>query len=133
VGPEGIKEIVSSMGGVRIKVPQTVSGRATPGGPEITLYPGLQTLNGGQALVYLQGKDLPDDAERAKRQQDFLYAMFRQALGPSNLLANPSTLDVVLENTETNLSGVQMLQLASRVKALKDSGAPVEVHTLPGE
>lgn len=132
VGTEGIKEIVGSMGGVRIEVPQTMSGRATPGGPEITLSPGPQTLSGDQALVYLQGKDLPDDAERAKRQQGFLYAMYRQALGPSNLLANPSTLNVVVENTETNMSGVQMVQLAGRVKALKDSGVPIEVNKVPG-
>jgi anionic cell wall polymer biosynthesis LytR-Cps2A-Psr (LCP) family protein len=109
-----------------------MSGRATPGVPEITLSPGPQTLNGDQALVYLQGKDLPDDAERAKRQQGFLYAMYRQALGPSNLLANPSTLNVVVENTETNMSGVQMVQLAGRVKALKDSGVPIEVNKVPG-
>jgi LCP family protein required for cell wall assembly len=133
VGTEGIREIVGSMGGVRINVPQTVSGRATPGGPVITLNPGPQTLNGDQALVYLQGRDLPDDAERAKRQQGFLYAMYRQALGPSNLLTNPSTLNVVLENTETNMSGVQVVQLAGRVRTLKDSGATMETGTVPGE
>lgn len=123
IEPEGIREIVGSMGGVHVKVPETVSGRATPGGPEITLRPGPQALNGGQALVYLQGKDLTRDAERAERQRDFLYAMFRQALGPSNLLANPSTLNAVLRNIDTNMSSVQMVQLAGRIRELKDSGA----------
>ena len=88
------------------------SGRASPGGPTITLHPGPQTLNADQALVYLQGKDLPSDAERAKRQQSFLYAMFRQSLGPLNLLANPTALNAVFENTATNMSSVQMVQLA---------------------
>ena len=112
-------------------MPQTVSGRAVPGGPTITLRSGVQTLNGKQALVYLQGKDLPSEEERAKRQQEFLYAMFRQALGPSNLVVHPSTLGAVLENTETDMSGVQMLQFGGRVRALKEAETPVEVGTLP--
>jgi len=131
IGTQGIREIVGSMGGVQVEVPQTVSGRAVPGGPTITLRPGLQTLNGNEALVYLQGKDLSSEEGRAKRQQEFLYAMFRQALGPSNLVVNPSTLGAVLENTETNMSGVQMLQFGGRVRALKEAEKPVEVGTLP--
>lgn len=127
VSSEGIREIIGSMGGVRIKVPQPMSGRAVPGGKEVTLPQGQQTVGGEEALVYLQGKDLPDDAERAKRQQDFLYAMFRQTLGPSNLLANPASVKVVLDNTETNMSGVQTVQLIGRVRALKGSGEPVVV------
>ncbi len=131
IGAQGIREIVGSMGRVQVEVPQTVSGRAVPGGPTITLRPGVQTLNGKQALVYLQGKDLSSEEERAKRQQEFLYAMFRQALGPSNLVVHPSTLGAVLENTETDMSGVQMLQFGGRVRALKEAGTPVEVGTLP--
>ncbi len=60
-----------------------------------------------------------------------MNAMFEQALGPSNLLANPSTLDAVLENTETNMSGVQMLQLGARVRTLREAGTLEEVGTLP--
>jgi LCP family protein required for cell wall assembly len=133
IGTEGVREIVDSTDGVRIRVPHTVSGRVTPGEPEITLRPGPQALNGDQALVYLQGKDLQGDAERAKRQQGFLYAMYRQALGPMNLLANPSTLKVVLENTETDMSGIQMAQLAGRVRTLKNSDTPIKTGTVPGE
>ena len=69
----------------------------------------------------------PSDAARAKRQQDFLYAMFRQALGPLNVLANPSTVKAVYENTETNMSGVQLIQLASRLRALEAAGESVSI------
>jgi LCP family protein required for cell wall assembly len=131
IGTQGIRDIVGSMEGVRVEVPRAVSGRAVPGGPTIMLRPGVRTLNGNQALVYLQGKDLSSEAERAKRQQDFLYAMFEQALGPSNLVVHPSTLGAVLENTQTNMSGVQMLQFGGRVRALKEAEKPVEVGTLP--
>lgn len=133
IGAEGIGNIVDSMGGVRIDLPRPVRGRVASGEPEVALRAGTQTLDGDQALVYLQGKDLPDDARRAERQQNFLYAMFRQALAPSNLLAHPSTLGTVLENTETNMSGVQLAQLVGRARALKDAGTPVETGAVPGQ
>lgn len=130
IRPDGIRKIVRSANGVEIDVPGSVSGRATPGEPIMTLRPGPQTLDGDQAIVYLQGNDLLTDAERAKRQQSFLYAMFRQALGPSNLLANPTALGTGSENVETNLSSVQMVQLAGRIRELKVSDAPPKTDTI---
>ena len=127
VSTEGIKEIVGSMGGVQVDVPQAMSGQAAQGGAEVTLPQGQQTLDGDQALVYLQGGDLTDDAQHAKRQVNFLYAMFLQALDPSNALANPSTVKVVVENTDTNLSIVQTVQLIGHVTTLKESGASITV------
>lgn len=59
--------------------------------------------------------------------------MFRQALGPSNLLAHPSTLGTILESIETDMSGVQLAQLVGRVRALKDAGTPVETGAVPGQ
>jgi LCP family protein required for cell wall assembly len=127
VSKEGIREIVGSMGGVQVDVPQAMSGRLAPGGAEVTLPQGRHTLDGDQALVYLQGGDLTDDEQRAKRQVNFLYAMFRQALDPSNSLANPATVKVVVENTDTNLSSVQTVQLMGHVTTLKESGASISV------
>lgn len=125
VNTEAIKEIVGSMGGVQVEIPRAMSERVSPGGAEISLPEGRQTINGEQALVYLQGKDLPDEEQRAERQEQFLYAMFQQALGPSNVLANPSTVKVVQDNIETNMSNVQTVQLISRVRALKGSDTPL--------
>ena len=130
IRPAGIRKIVGSADGVRIDVPSATSGKAAAGGPIINLSPGPQNLNADEALVYLQGNDLPTDAERARRQQDFLYAMFRQALGPSNLLTNPTALRTGTTNVETNLSSVQMVQLAGRIRELKESGTAPETDTL---
>lgn len=123
----GIKRIVHSMGGVTIDVDRPVSGRTSSNGSVITLKPGLQKLDGDQALVYMQGSDLHNSAEIAKRQETFLYAMLRQALGPSNLLANPGTVVLVSENIETNMGTIQMLQLVGRVLELKDTGGTLKM------
>ena len=122
VSTDGVKEIVGSVGGVMVDVPSQVSGRVSPGQPMLTLRPGPQKLDADQAVVYLKASDLETDAGTARRQQTFLYAMFRQALGPSNLLANPGTVGVVSENVETNMGKIQMVQLAGRALHLAGSG-----------
>jgi polyisoprenyl-teichoic acid--peptidoglycan teichoic acid transferase len=132
ISAEGVKEIVNKMGGVRIDVPNPISGRAAFGGPELALRPGPQTLNGDQALVYLQGTDLPSDAERTERQQAFLSAMLSQALSLGNLLSEPGTLNAVLENVRTNLGTLEAIQLVGRVRARKDSDDPIKAHMVPG-
>lgn len=133
ISPEGIKKIVDTMGGVRINVEKPVSIRAWREGPLITLEPGPHTLHGSEALMYLQGKDLQSEAERTRRQEAFLYTMFRQALGPLNLLSNPSTLNVVFKHTETNMSIVEVVELAGRTRAAKSSGVPVSMGMIPGK
>ena len=132
IAPNGVKEIVDVMGGVQVNVEQSVSGQASYEGPEITLDPGPQTLNGSQTLVYLQGADLQNEVARAGRQQDFLYEMFRQALDPRNVLSDPSTLNVVLEYSETNMSIVEVVQLVGLAKAAENSDVPVSRGTIAG-
>lgn len=132
VRPNGIREIVNAMDGVRIDVPKSVSGQAWGGGPTLTLRQGPQVLSGEEALVYLEGSDLRRDVERAGRQQAFLSTMFRQALGPANLLSDPFTLNTMREHTESNISLAEAVQLAGRLKASRDSGADLETATVPG-
>lgn len=132
IGAEEVGEIVDAMGGVWVDVARPTSGQAAPGGPSLSLRPGRQTLNGEQALVYLQGTDLPNNRSRATRQQEFLYAMFGQALGPSNLLEDPDTINAVIANTETNLNALEVVQLAGRIRALRDASS-VSQNTVAGQ
>ena len=112
----GMKEVVDAMGGVRVDAGA-----------------GPLTLNGDEALAYFYAGDgLLSYEERAEHQQAFLYEVLRQALGPSNLLSNPTTLKAVLENIETNMNGLEMFQLLGRVRALDEADAPIRVESIPG-
>lgn len=133
VSGQGVGEIVESMGGVRVDVPETTTGRASIQGSEITLRPGPQMLDGDQALVYYLGEDAWGEAERTKRQLDFLYAVYRQAFGPANLVSDPATVGAVFEHTDTNMSPVETLQVVGRVRASRDSGVPLQTGTVPGQ
>lgn len=130
---EGIKEVVSKMGGVRVDVPRTISGQASVDGVQLTLQPGPRKLNGDEVLVYLQGEDLSSSAEQAKRQQAFLYLMFGQAFSGKNLLSNPTVLNALRDHSQTNISGPEAIQFASRLRALKNSGASMQAQVIPGQ
>lgn len=132
IDANGVRDIVDAMGGARVYVPRPVSGRLVAGGPSVTLDQGPQTLSGDQALVYLQGLDLPNGVRRAERQRDFLHTMFRQALAPRNLVSNPTTLRTVLAYTETNLGAFEAFQLANRLRVLEDSGKSLQAGVVSG-
>jgi len=133
IDAEGVKNVVDTSGGVRLNVRHPVSGRAAAGSAPITLKEGTQILDGDEALVYLQGQDLSNNTQRAERQRDFLYAMFRQARAPRTMISNPTTLTTLLANTETNLSAPEALQLAIRLKAIEDAGMRVQAGVVPAK
>jgi anionic cell wall polymer biosynthesis LytR-Cps2A-Psr (LCP) family protein len=131
IGPEEIKEITDQIGGVRINVPYPIVGKASVGGPLITLSPGTQTLDGDQILVYLQGQDLSSETDLVNRQWEVLFATFEQALGPGRLLSHPTTVGALLEQTETNMTPLEAVQLAIRFQALRGGDTTTEVDATP--
>lgn len=132
IDAEGVSSVVDAMGGIGVEVPRPVSGRLTAGGPLLTLEEGPQTLDGEEALVYLQARDLPDNVRRAERQRDFLYAMFRQAFSARTLVSDPTTLTTILAYTETNLSAPEALQLANRLRVQQNAGMSIQAGAVSG-
>ena len=133
IDANGVKEIVDIMGGIQVDVPSPVSGRASVGGSLITVPAGSQTLNGDQVLVYLQGGDLSGDAERIERQQAFLEQMFHQAFRTRNIISHPITVYKAVESIETNMTKVEAIRFAGRVRSMLDeSNASMQVKTIPG-
>lgn len=132
IDAQGIKDVVEAMGGLQIDVPESISGRAVPGGPIVTLSQGPQTLNGDETLVYLQGSYLEDDVSQARRQQDLLTALFGQALAPETLIFEPATLSALFESVDTNMSSSEAVQLAIRFRTVRGSGVSLDVSTVPG-
>ena len=120
------------IGGVQLNVPYRIVGKASIGGPPITLRPGTQTLDGGETLVYLQGQDLSSEAELANRQKEVVSAMFEQALGPRSLVSHPNTVSSLLRRTETNMTPLEAAQLAIRLRAVKGADTTKKFGATPG-
>jgi LCP family protein required for cell wall assembly len=81
----GFERIVNAMGGVYLPIDQRYFNRnvgtAATNYANIDLRPGYQRLNGREALAFVRFRHTDSDRYRAARQQLFLLATARQALG----------------------------------------------------
>lgn len=100
---EGVEEIVDAMGGITLDVqePLNVDG--------VSLQPGLQTLNGEQALAYVRYRGGPTaDIGRIERQQRFLQAAFSEVTSPANIPDLPGVIRATWNSIETNMNPVEL-------------------------
>ncbi|WP_258358822.1 LCP family protein [Moorella sulfitireducens] len=125
---QGFEKIIDILGGVEIEVDKRMYY------PEegINLQPGLQRLNGYDALGYVRYRNDPEgDITRIARQQKFLKALLDQTLKLSTIPKIPKLVNEISQEVTTNLGAKEMLSLAWSMKDL-DAGA-VNSYMLPGE
>jgi anionic cell wall polymer biosynthesis LytR-Cps2A-Psr (LCP) family protein len=73
---------------------------------------GIQYMDGERALMYARTRHADDDYQRAARQQQVVAAVVARLVNP---LRWPSVLGVLQRNVDTNLTLVDLLQLAPPV------------------
>lgn len=124
---EAFVQIVDTIGGVEFDVPT----RMYKEDPWISLYPGVQTLSGEQALQFVRYRDYPmGDIERIAAQQSFLKATFSQAFRLKNIFKIKSLVDILKENMSTDLTAENMVWLG--IQLLRVDSGNIHFHTLPG-
>lgn len=124
---EGFKDIVDTLGGVTIDVEKRMVYRAEG----IDLYPGVQRLDGYNALAYVRFRyDTLGDISRTERQQKFLTALAREILQASSIIKLPTLAPQIMTAVDTNLSLKDMYFL-SKVASNLDS-QNIATATLPG-
>ena len=155
----GFEKIVDTLGGVDLTIPSydvntpgylnqhTASGGEQPiyypetghvADPNtgLNVLPGLQHLNGYQALAYVRTRSLPCDSipdfSRIGRQQQFLRALINQMLRPSELVKAPGLVEPILSNLHRDsgfLPG-DLVYLVGQLRGL--STGAVEFRAVPG-
>ena len=121
----GFEQIVDTLGGVEIDVPIRMKTHTYYG--DIDLEPGLQTLNGQEALGFVRYRyDAGGDIARAERQQQFLKAVFEKTVSGSNILKLPELLPQILEAVDTDFSTTQLITLA---KEFREINLDTDLHT----
>ncbi|MCT4783815.1 LCP family protein, partial [Exiguobacterium himgiriensis] len=115
---DGIEDLVDAVGGVEVDVLIPISGRATG---NVELEPGVQTLNGKEALAYARmRKDDPEgDVGRAKRQQQVLEAIINEATTINSFTKLNRIMNAVGNNIRTNMSLSEASQLQPYTKSLR--------------
>lgn len=121
----GFRHIIDAMGGVEVNVERQMDYDDNYGMLHIHLKPGLQRLNGEQALGYVRFRhERTGDLGRMKRQQEFLRIIAKQLFRPENLPRLPKLIRIVSRNVRTNLTLRELM-------ALKDLARKVDLDHIP--
>jgi LCP family protein required for cell wall assembly len=119
----GFKKVIDAIGGIEVDVEKRMWYEDKWGGLTIDLQPGLQHLNGEQAMGYARfRKDLTGDVGRMGRQQIVLKKMLEKMKSPANLPRLPKLFAIFKENVETNMSMDQLLALAQNMDDYSGDG-----------
>ncbi len=108
---KGLVKLVDAVGGVEIDVEKELctddSGRIG----EVCIQPGLQVLNGEQALVYARNRKQLEDGDfgRAKHQQDIIMVLMNKIKTMTDVNTFMSILNTVSNSIDTNLTTKQIL------------------------
>jgi LCP family protein required for cell wall assembly len=122
----GFEKVIDQMGGVEINVEK----RMYTAYEGIDLYPGLQRLNGHDALAYVRFRhDGMGDIGRIQRQQKFLRAVSKQALTFHNIVNSPALLGEIMDNIKTDMGTGAIASLARQFVSQPE----VNSYMVPGE
>lgn len=128
---EGFVKMIDLIGGITIDVEKDMDYESYLGDVKIHLKKGLQHLNGEKALEYVRFRmDETGDIGRMERQQKFIKALIKQALGLSNTLRLQKALLELKNWVKTNLEPTQIIKLGLIVKNIKEED--MISFTLPG-
>ena len=127
---EGVVELVDALGGITVDVQKPDSNKYNGqvceqnskrqfGGNIVCMNPGVQKLNGEQALAYSRCRHLYtiSDFARIAHQQDVVQAMANELKEMKSVNDFYAVLEAVSKNMVTNMSTASMLNLYNVFKA----------------
>lgn len=114
----GFQSIVNSLGGVDVKVGQTMHA-ARSGYPDgYGFEPGLVHMDGETALWYLRARHETSDFDRLRRTQEVLFAIGQRLLSLDALNHVPEFYEAYKQTVATDLSLEDLLALLPTLKAV---------------
>ncbi|MBI3965484.1 MAG: LCP family protein, partial [Chloroflexi bacterium] len=121
----GFEKVVNTLDGILIDVPRPLRDDEYPAETEdkgsIRLYiaPGLQRLEGRDALRYARSRHSDSDIGRMRRQQQVLLAMREQALSLNAIRQLPQLVPALRDAYATDLDLPRILALANLAWGIK--------------
>jgi LCP family protein required for cell wall assembly len=131
VNVPGLISLVDTIGGVDIDVEKRMNYHDHSQHLNIDLQPGVQHLNGEQAVGYARFRhDAMGDLGRIERQQKFLRAVARELLSPDHATRLLKIADAFVKTVHTNMNVHDILSLKRIVEQAGPDG--MRMATLPG-
>lgn len=116
VNLDAVARLADAMGGVEIDVPKRMYYVDNTQGLYIDLYPGRQLLKGEALEGFLRYRnDELGDLGRMDRQRLVLREVFSKLANPATLARLPALLQIAGEDMRTNLSPLELTQVARAV------------------
>ena len=134
---KGVVDLVNALGGIEVDIEapdfnynhgvncggrfcEQNSDRDTSANGMIYLDPGLQTINGEEALAYARCRHLylQSDIDRNKHQQQVVEAIAKKAASLDSLSKIEEILNAVTKNITTNMASEQILSFYDILKSM---------------
>lgn len=122
-------DVVDALDGIEAEVPYAMLEKDEFDRNTVNLKPGLQTLNGQQALALARTRKQDSDIERGKRQQEILKAIITKAASVSALTKYDDVLEAIGDNMKTDMTFKEM---KSFISYLSDGVPRIDSLTLQG-
>lgn len=126
---DGFKSIIDELGGVEVNVDRKLVYDDPTDNTHINLEPGLQTLNGEQALGYVRHrhdnrglKYYSNDFDRNRRQQEVIKSVMDKMTSFEGFTKVFKVIEVAGQHVHTDLSPEQIKGLAVDFKGVNSSG-----------
>lgn len=124
-------DVVDALGGIEVDVdiPYAFTEKDENDRYSIRLEPGLQQLNGSQALALARTRKHDSDIMRGKRQQDILKAIAKKAASASAITKYDDVIEAIGDNMKTDMTFDEMKSFFTYVS----KGIPqIDTLTLEG-
>ncbi|RKQ14573.1 LCP family protein [Ureibacillus endophyticus] len=124
-------DVVDALGGIEVDVdiPYAFTEKDENDRYTVKLEPGLQQLNGSQALSLARTRKHDSDVMRGKRQQDILKAIAKKAASVSSITKYDDIIEAIGDNMKTDMTFDEMKSFFSYVS----KGIPqIDTLTLQG-
>ncbi|WP_394188512.1 LCP family protein [Paenisporosarcina quisquiliarum] len=109
-------DVVDSLGGIEAEVPYALNEKDQFDRNTVQLQPGLQKLDGREALALARTRKQDNDLERGKRQQMILQAIMKEASSASSFTKYGDVIDAVGDNMKTDMTFEEMKSFFAYIK-----------------
>lgn len=111
-------DVVDALDGIEFDVPYKLSEKdSNDRHNAVQLEPGMQKLNGEEALAVARTRYYDNDIERGKRQQQLLRAVVKKASSLNSITKYDEILEAVGTNMRTNMTFSEMKSLINYGKS----------------
>lgn len=120
---DGFVTLVDAINGVEFDVPERMRYADPVQGLDINLEPGVQTLNGDQAMQVIRYRRYRHgDLDRINVQHDFLMALAEQLISAKGLFAIDDMVGIFQEHVTTDMTYNNLLWYAKQFLGLSKEG-----------